>query len=108
MWRAHLADGRVVDHDGDNTPQHFLPQIVRFEVFAPNGAKLAEVDPGPRDFVIWRWVRERWGSGDDQKRTAGCKLGILNRDTGEASVREWDGVKWTPTDDVVLTPVELA
>lgn len=104
MWRAHLADGRVVDHDGDNTPQDFLPLIVRFEVFAPNGAKLAEIEPGPRDLVIWRWVRENNGA---ERRTVGCKLGVLNRDTGEASVREWNGREWTPTDDIVLTPVEV-
>ena len=105
MWRANLVDGRVVDHDGDNTPQDFLPLIARFEVFAPNGAKIAEVEPGPRDLVIWRWVRENDGGG---QRTAGCKVGVLNRDTREASVRAWDGATWTPTDDVVLTDVELS
>ena len=105
MWRAFLADGRVVDHDGDNSPQQFLPLIVRFEVFAPNGAKLAEVEPGPRDFPLWRWVRETEGG---PTRTVAVKLGVVNRDTGEASVRQFDPATgtWAPTDDVVLTDLE--
>lgn len=103
MWRAFLADGRVVDHDGDNSPQEFLREIVKFQVFAPNGAKLAEIDPGPRDLVIWRFVRENTGA---EQRTVGCKLGVLNRDTMEADVREFNGRDWVPT-DVVLTGAEV-
>ena len=105
MWRAYLADGRVINHDGHNAPQHFLALIVRFEVFAANGAKIAEVEPGPREYPIWRWVRENDGH---EQRTVACKVGVLNRDTGEASVRVWDGSEWTPTNDFVLTPEELA
>lgn len=105
MWRAYLADGRVIDHDGDNSPQQFLDLIVRFEVFAPNGAMLARVEPGPREFVIWRWTRTNSGA---DKRTVGVKLGVLNRDSGEADVRFFNGRDWTPTTDFVLTPVELA
>lgn len=106
MWRAHLADGRVVDHDGENTPQHFLPLIVRFEVFAPNGAKLAEIEPGPREFVIWRWTRTIAG---DEKQTVGVKVGVLNRDSGEFDVRYLDASgDWVPTTDVVLTDAEKA
>ena len=106
MWRAYLADGRVVDHDGDNSPQQFLHEIVRFEVFAPNGAMLCRLDPGPRDCVIWRFVRENTGG---VQRTVGCKVGVLNRDSGELDVKllNPDG-SWTPTDDVVLTELEAA
>lgn len=105
MWRAHLADGRVVDHDGDNTPQHFLDLIVRFEVFAPNGAMIARLEPGPRDRLIWRWERAMKGA---EKATLAVKCGILNRDTGEADVRRWAGEQWEPTTDFRLDELERA
>lgn len=107
MWRAYLADGRVVDHDGDNSPTQFLPLIVRFQVFAPSGAMLAEVEPGPREFVLWRWVRETDGG---PTRTVGCKLGVLNRDSGEFDVREWNPETgaWSPTRDLALDEAEQA
>lgn len=105
MWRATLADGRVVDHDGENSPQQFLDLIVRFQVFAPNGAPLAEVTPGPNERVIWRWVRTNNGR---DRHTVGVKFGLLRRDTGETHVRYFDGREWTPTTDFVLTPGELA
>lgn len=108
MWRAHLADGRVVDHDGSNSPQQFLDLIVRFEVFAPNGAMLARLEPGPRDRLIWRW--DRAITSDGEKATLGVKVGILNRDSGELDMRYLDGStgEWTPTSDVVLDAVERA
>lgn len=105
MWRAHLADGRVVDHDGHNSPQPFLDLIVKFEVFAPNGAMLARLEPGPRDRLIWRWVRENNGR---KQRTVGVKVGILNRDSGELDLRLFENGQWVPTDDVVLSEAELA
>lgn len=107
MWRAYLADGRVVDHDGENSHIPLLDLILRFEVFAPNGAMLARVEPGPREYVIWRWTRTNDGA---TKRTVGCKLGILNRDSGEADVRYLDAAtgEWSPTTDFELLPVERA
>ena len=104
MWRAHLADGRVVEHDGQNTPQDFLDLIVRFDVIAPDGSRLASLEPGVNERVIWRWQRANDGGGT---RTEGVKVGHLNRDTGEVDVRLFDGRSWSPT-DVVLTPAEVA
>lgn len=105
MWRAHLADGRVVDHDGDNTPQHFLDLIVRFEVFEPGGSRLALIEPGPGERVIWRWVRENNGF---EQRTVGVKVGLLDRESGGLDVNELTPEGWHKTTDVVLTPQELA
>lgn len=107
MWRAYLADGRVVDHDGDNSPSQFQDLIVRFEVFAPNGAMLARLEPGPRDRLIWRWTR---GVRGGERFTLGVKVGILNRDSGELDMRYLDAAtgEWTPTTDVALTDAELA
>ena len=103
MWRAYLADGRVVEYDGDNSPQHLLPLIVRFEVFAANGAKIGEVDPGPRDRVIFRRIRE---ITDGVVNEVGVKLGVLNLDSMEFDAKQWDGRHWEPTRDLVLTPEE--
>lgn len=105
MWRAYLADGRVVDHDGHNSPQHFLDQIVRFDLFTPRGLPLARLDPGPEHRLVFRWVRETNGV---EQRTAGVKVGLYDRSTGELDCRflNADTGQWSPTDDVVLTDVE--
>lgn len=104
MWRATLKSGLVVDHDGHNTPLDFLDQIVRFEVFAPNGAKLAEIEPGPGERVLWRWDRAIRGG---ERLTLGCKLGVASG--GEIiTLKHFDGQRWTDTRDITLEALEAA
>lgn len=103
-WRALLADGRVVAYDGDNTPQHFLDLIARFEVLH-DGRIVVALEPRADQRVVFRWDR---GVRDGVAFQAGFKVGLVDRSTGSALVCEYGAGPMRITDDVVLSPSEVA
>jgi hypothetical protein len=78
MWRAHLADGQVVDHDGSNTILPFVDSIVRFEVIGRRGRVTVEPPFGHR--VVF--CKERAGGPGVQAVTTAYKVGLLDRTRG--------------------------
>lgn len=105
LWRAVLADGRVVVYDGNNSPQGFLDQIIEFQVIRA-GTVLVRLLPDQGERVIFRWRNEgfnRW--------TTSCVLGLVNLEHGLVSLAELgeDGcLKIGFVPEVQLTPAELA
>jgi hypothetical protein len=105
MWRAVLADGRVVEYDGTNSPQPFLDQIIEFQIIR-NGAVIVRLLPDKGERVIFR----RRNEGFNQFTTSYI-VGLVNLEHGLASLCELgeDGVlKIGFVSEVQFTPAEMA
>lgn len=83
MWRASLADGRVVSSLDAPNILSFVDLIVRFDVVGPLGTFTVEPPAGHR--VVF--VRERVGGPGVDAQTVAYKVGLLNRATGELEMR---------------------
>ena len=104
LWRALLADGRVVIENGNNTPQAFLDDIVRFELIY-QGAPQVVLEPEPNERVIFRRRTELSMNGE---ASVTIVVGLLNRDDGGHLVAELGNGPVRFSRDVALTDVELA
>lgn len=78
MWRAHLADGRTVDHDGTNNILGFINEIVRFDVIGSRGTVTLTPPPGHRVM----FAKDRIGGPGLDAETIAYKVGMLDRSTG--------------------------
>lgn len=105
VWRALLADGRVIEYDGDNTPQPFLDLIAEFQLVA-NGSVVVRLLPDAGERVIYRRRNEGFN------RWTTCHIvGLVNLEHGLASLCEYgeDGVlKIGFVPAVEFTPAEVA
>lgn len=105
MWRAVLADGRVVEFDGTNSPQPFLDQIVEFQILRA-GVVVVRLLPDQGERVIFRRRNEGFN-----EFTTSIVVGLLNLEHGLASLCELgeDGclkIGFVPA--VEFTPAEVA
>lgn len=105
IWRALLADGRVVTFDGSNSPQSFLNDIIEFQLIQ-GGSVLVRVQPDKGERVIYRRRNEGF------KQFTTCHIvGIVNLEHGLASLCELgeDGVlKIGFVPEVEFTAAEVA
>ena len=90
MWRALLANGRTVDHDGSNTVLPFIDEIIRFDLVGSLGTTTIEPPVGHR--IVF--CKERIGGLGVDPKTIAYKVGLMDRDSGKivASGRVVDGV----------------
>lgn len=104
LWRATLADGRVVSEDGNNTPQAFLDQIVRFELIY-NGMPQVVLEPLPGERVIYRRRTELSMNGEARVSVV---VGLLDRESGGHLVAHLGNGPVRFSRDVALTDLEVA
>lgn len=103
-WRALLVDGRVVTESPTSSPQHFLDDIVRFELWHNDVPQLI-LEPRPGERVLYRRTTELSMNGDARVT---FKVGLLDRDTGAHLIAEVGNGPVRFSRDIVLTDVELA
>lgn len=106
MWRALLADGRIVTSDTPGaTPQLFLDQIVQFDVEHNGGRVTVRPDRGER--LIWRRRTDMRGL---ELRVTHV-VGLLDLESGLAfltAIRPDGAVQLGFVDPVEFTSVEVA
>lgn len=88
IWRALLADGRVVVYDGTNSHEPFLDQIIEFQLLDGIEIKVV-VRPDAGERVVYRRRNEGFG----QWATSHV-VGLMSREHGLAFLTEYgdDGV----------------
>lgn len=104
LWRATLADGRVITEDGVNSPQHFLDQIVRFELIYQNAPQVV-LEPSPDERVLYRRRTELSMNGDTKVSVI---VGLLSKTDGGHLVAHLGNGPVRFSRDVKLTDVEVA
>lgn len=105
IWRALLADGRVVVDDGTVSHESFLDQIIEFQLLDGNEVKVA-VRPDVGERVVYRRRNEGFN-----KWTTCHIVGLMSREHGLAFLTEYgeDGVlKIGFVPEVQFTPAEVA
>ena len=103
-WRALLADGRVVSESPTTSPQHFLDQIVRFELIYNNAPQVV-LEPLPHERVLYRRTTELSMNGDARVTV---KVGLLDKSTGAHLIAELGNGPVRFSRDIVLSDVEVA
>lgn len=111
MWRATLADGRIVTYNGENSPQQFLDLIVEFAVFRADGSVgvVVRPDAAAGERLVYR--RRPTVKIDGTYLHVAHVVGILHRDSGLAFITQLDengAVNLGYVDPIEFTSVELA
>lgn len=104
FWRATLADGRVITEDGNNSPQHFLDQVVRFELIY-QGAPQVVLEPSPDERVLYRRRTELSMNGEARVSVI---VGLLSKVDGGHLVAHIGNGPVRFSRDVALSDVEIA
>lgn len=103
-WRALLVDGRVVTESPTSSPQHFLDEIVRFELWH-NGHPQLILEPQPHERVLYRRTTELSMNGDVRVT---FKVGLLDKSDGSHLIAEVGNGPVRFSRDIVLSDVEVA
>lgn len=104
LWRATLADGRVITEDGNNTPQAFLDQIIRFELIY-QGVPQVVLEPSLDERVLYRRRTELSMNGEARVSVI---VGLLSKTDGGHLVAHLGNGPVRFSRDVQLSDVETA
>lgn len=104
FWRATLADGKVVTEDGNNSPQAFVDQIIRFELIY-QGVPQVVLEPKADERVLYR---RRTAMSMNGEARVSMIVGLLSLSDGGHLVAELGNGPVRFSRDVALTAAELA